>query len=217
MIGGAPLDVPPDTAAIPTAALDLREDAEVERARLAAVRAFTEKTNHHTRGDVLVCRGRSRSSLAAMTVWLLAVKDRTGRVVHSELVVASVASSEAPAARTVAATRDLTSRFIEHCQGPVVAAINGYSHVSIELATTGIQQVVQALSRRERALAEALPAAQPLLQPGLFDRRSIRTAACRSGVSNLLQNETEQRMRALEDEARLDTVVRLVALRWERR
>jgi superfamily II DNA or RNA helicase len=217
VIGGAPLDVPPDTAAIATAALDLREDAAVERARLAAVRAFTDKTNHHTQGNVLVCTGRSRSSPAAMTVWLLALKDRTGRVVHSELVAASVASSEAPAARIVAAIRDSTSRFIEHWQGPVVAAINAHSHASIELATTGVQQLVQALSRRERALAQALPAAQSLLQAGLFDRRSIRTAASRSAVSNLLQNEIEQRMRALEDEGRLDTAVRLVAVRWERR
>ena len=217
VIGSAPLDVPPDTAAIATAALDLREDGAVERGRLAAVRAFTEKTNHHPHSNVLVCTGRSRSSPAAMTVWLLALKDRTGRVVHSELVAASVASSEAPAARIVAATGDLTSRFIEHWQGPMVAAINAHSHASIELATTRVQQLVQVLSRRERALAEALPAAQSLLQAGLFDRRSIRTAASRSIVSNLLQNEVEQRMRALEDEGRLNTAVRLVALRWERR
>ena len=68
-----------------------------------------------------------------------------------------------------------------------------------------------------RAIAEALPSAQPRVQVGLFDRRATNEARRRRGVTALLNREAESRLRTLESGEPIETRIRIVALCCPRR
>jgi hypothetical protein len=85
---------------------------------------------------------------------------------------------------------------------------------STEQVIAWIRELTRQASARERSIAGGLPAAaQPLVQPGLFDRRAVNEARRRQSVTALLTEDAASRLETFGPDAHIETRLRIVSIR----
>jgi hypothetical protein len=84
---------------------------------------------------------------------------------------------------------------------------------TIAVVSTTHADALDAMERRERAIASALPStAKVLVQAGLFDRRALGALRARQRVSGALLEASDERLRSLGRTRALAAVADLTAV-----
>jgi non-ribosomal peptide synthetase component E (peptide arylation enzyme) len=94
--------------------------------------------------------------------------------------------------------RIVTNLLKEH--GPALRHVVLAAHADTRaVVTTSHAEAVDAMERRERTIASALPSmARVLVQAGLFDRRAVSALRVKQHVSGALLEASDERLRALD-------------------
>ncbi len=203
----------------------LREVARSEASRLAVARRLAGPGRRDEgAGRPVLCflPRRSRSAAKLVLAVRLLFVDPTGAIVW-ETISGFALTSGTCNGRSARALRSWFANATHVAALPLAAA----SALAHEAALTSVQRDVRIaiapLFARERAMLDSLNArsarlAAPLLQPGLFDRRSVREAEAQRRVAAEAVARAADRVRALEQRRDVHPGERrlVFALAWQR-
>jgi len=224
-MSGADTGVPEieSSYAVPSCAIvsatDLRLNAEQEAARL----------EHHRRLLARSCRGREpahqhgplvssleRSSHVPRGLFLMfviAVSNAHGHRIHSEPILLHVdLGMDVPTRADPERLREFIRTLVTPTDPTLFTLVAEAANERLSAVIAIEEQTRDRLSRREESIARAHgSAARHLVQPGLFDRRSLREAASRARTCAALEKETGERVIGLRNASPLLHDTELVA------
>jgi len=225
VMSGADTGVPEieSSYAVPSCAIvsatDLRLNAEQEAARL----------EHHRRLLARSCRGREpahqhgplvssleRSSHVPRGLFLMfviAVSNAHGHRIHSEPILLHVdLGMDVPTRADPERLREFIRTLVTPTDPTLFTLVAEAANERLSAVIAIEEQTRDGLSRREESIARAHgSAARHLVQPGLFDRRSLREAASRARTCAALEKETGERVIGLRNASPLLHDTELVA------
>ena len=95
-----------------------------------------------------------------------------------------------------------------------MAAVEGYTAVSVEAAARHHALVITRLQQRDSAMLKTLPsAARRLVQAGLFDRRAVKALERERRAAAQIVEDADERADVSASSLRLERIVRLAAVR----
>jgi superfamily II DNA or RNA helicase len=178
--------------------MELRRHA-ISRSPTSVVVTFIERSRHVDPG--------------VFAVYEISLETPDGNRPHREIAVARCAiDAEAhggQAQHPVRLLSTLPTAIDEHIRGVLL------QHCGAQLSEIAMRyrQAAERLAGREQAILRALPsAARQLVQPGLFDQRTVRTLSARKRVATLLLNDANNYLKRLSSSAHLQPSARLCAV-----
>lgn len=165
--------------------LSLRDEAAREAERLALWRQLGEP-GESRRGPVVSALGRHHATIC----WALRLLfvDPAGALVW-QTIVAAVSDVDVPPARDVAALRRWLDN-VQACAAIPLAAASVHAHdAQLARLRADLALAIPPLIARERAIEAAIRRhggrlAAPLVQAGLFDRRTLRDAHAQRAIAD---------------------------------
>lgn len=214
LMDGVDVASPPLVPSPSTQRLDLRDEAAAEAERLLLHRRLRMRVRTQFRGGGdLPVTVAARWCDRVMALVAVSLVTRSGQVLHSELVAIRVPGAARVADLSSREARWWAERFIQTCEVPLLQYAREHTARGLDGARTEIRAQAEVERARDRAIVAALaPAAQRLVQAGLFDRRAVNEAKRRQdGATVLLENATA---RLASDAAHeIETQARIIALR----
>lgn len=209
---GCPLPALETGEPIALATLDLDAEAHREVERIGFQRRFGQNVIPAARPVITV---RKQSAVGSLTlVYRLTHEDHHGRGVHDVVVPLAFDMRNVQPRRRGHDQRELVRWFEAEHGAQVRELIEAAASGDVRLATAQHTAVLETLHRRERAIGRRQPpAAQWLVQPGLFDRRAVHRADARRRAAALLTLDAGSSAEAIAALASLASRITLVAAR----
>jgi superfamily II DNA or RNA helicase len=183
------------------ARFSLRSEATLEMARLTMRRRWRSQSSRTEDGGrfgddraVTTLKLRRNAPLARSVVYIFKVwlASGDGQIAHAALIPVAAADG--------CSEEDVRAAAIESLRKGLDAVVSAHQAVS------------DALRRRERAMAAAVPqAARHLVQAGLFDRRAVRMVEARRRAVGALLDDAGERIDALNASEQLTRGLELTA------
>jgi hypothetical protein len=195
----------------------LREEGRVEAARLRDQRAVAS-TPAPPRGSpvlaaTVVTRRRSDLPPGIICIYAIILATEDGEAVDRQIACVRKPWAPETMPRTSGDVRQSVIVLLKEHGSPLRAAALAVHAPGRAVVAAIRAEAVEALERRERTIASALPsAAKVLVQAGLFDRRAMRSLRAKQRVSGVLLEATEDRLRALGRSGALVVAAELTAV-----
>jgi superfamily II DNA or RNA helicase len=188
VLSGAPLTWPEPAPASGDAGSDpgeLRDGARAEVRRVLERRRWRERASsgrpplrRSTGRPLAMVRRLGSAGPSLVLVWRVSLHDADGYGIHEELVPVALSGGESEEQAREHLRRRLDGR--------------------LERIASAHQAATASLDRRERAIADLIPAAaRQIVQAGLFDRRALKASAIRGRATSALLAESGNRIEAL--------------------
>lgn len=185
-VDDAPAPTSGADAGFDAASANLRDEAAAEAARLRSHRGWQGDATAGTaaRNVVVASAMRVRRGDLApgvVCVYALSLISADNSVAHAELIAARAAMGVKNVPRTPNDVRRFVHWFVAAREAAVDDGISRTAAARSAAISMDIRRAIDALERRERAIAVTLPStAQQLVQAGLFDRRALLARAART-------------------------------------
>jgi len=190
----------------------LREEAAREADRLKELRRHAISRSPTSVVVTFIERSRHVDP-GVFAVYEISLETPDGNRPHREIAVAHCAiDAEAHAGQAqhpVRLLNTLPSAIDEHIRAVLL------QHCGAQLSEIAVRyrQAAERLAGREQEILHALPsAARQLVQPGLFDQRTVRTWSARKRVATMLLNDANNHLKRLSSSAHLQPSARLCAV-----
>jgi superfamily II DNA or RNA helicase len=195
----------------------LREQAVAEVVRLRHQRTVPPgpATPHRSPAIVATSVGRRSSDLAPgiFCIYTISLTTENGEALDRQIVCVKKPWPIRRWPRASAEVRRIAADFLmEHGSSLRDAALAAHAG-TIAVVRTTHADALDAMERRERAIASALPStAKVLVQAGLFDRRALGALRAKQRVSGALLEASDERLQSLDRTRALVAAAELTAV-----
>lgn len=206
----------PATSCVPApASLGAEAHAEVERLRQQ--RQWLPSTRPPSRAPSRVASAvrlcGSPVPQGVVGIYAVALRTEGGAIVDRRLICTHTRGVTAAGWESAASIRAAALSFFDDRDGGGRAAVMAGVSDGLKDAATAHLRAIDALERRERSLAVALPsAAGQLVQAGLFDTRALHADRVRREDAGARGDASRERLRNLEGARQLSTTCDLIAV-----
>jgi hypothetical protein len=164
-------------------------------------------------GGGIAANASARSCYRVLVVVTVSLVTRTGQILHSELVPVVVPVAARLAARSPGGPKRWAEEVIERLKPRVLQHAIERAQPGLASAVTRMRAQMEMAAARERSMVATLaPAAQRLVQAGLFDRRAVNESKRRQAAATLLIDDAAARL-ATDAAPEIATQATIVALR----